>query len=234
MKQLLFIAVFASCAAASYAQYQPVEYYNTSTQSARASRGADNPEGKTTIIEGKKVAGVPFLYDQWLPATITLEDGRVFDNYKIKYDTYHQSVFFLSGKDSLEVADPIKDFVLEGPLRKMSFTNAGLYKKQKRTLYYEILADAAKGQLLKAHRKVLGTDGSSLVDAANAKFFKTTSEYFYYNIATDKLIQIGNTAQSIRSDLKLTKEQEEKLNFSSFDFSKDTDVITFFKSYMAL
>jgi hypothetical protein len=109
------------------------------------------------------------------------------------------------------------------------------YIKSKRgPLYYEILADAAKGQLLKAHRKVLGTDGSSLVDAANAKFFKTTSEYFYYNIATDKLVQIGNTAQSIRSDLKLTKEQEEKLNFSSFDFSNDTDVITFFKSYMAL
>lgn len=234
MKQILFAAAFTLSTAALHAQYQPVEYYNVSTQAARATRGADNPEGKTTMIDGNRVAGFPFLYDQWLPATITLQDGRVFENYKIKYDTYHQIVFFLSGKDSLEVADPIKDFTLEAPLRKMSFTNAGLYKKQKRASYYEILFDAAKGQLLKANKKILGTDGSSLVDAANAKYFKTASEYFYYNITTDKLIQIGNTAQSIRSDLKLTKEQEEKLNFSSFDFSNDTDIITFFKSYLLL
>lgn len=231
MRQIFFVAVFAFSAAASYAQYQPVEYYNVSTQSARAGRIAGDE--KTTIIDGMKVAGVPFLYDQWLPATITLEDGRVFNNYNIKYDIYHQSVFFMNGKDSMEVADPIKDFVLEGPLRKMSFTNAGLYKKQKRPLYYEILVDAAKGQLLKANKKVLSSDGSSLVDAANAKFFKKTSEYFYYNIATDKLVQVGNNAQSIKSDLKLTKEQEEKLNFSSYDFSNDTDVIVFFKAYLS-
>lgn len=185
-----------------------------------------------TLIDGEIIAGTPYLDYEWRRGTILLKDKRVFDTYLLRFDTYHQEVMFLNGKDSLDVADPIKEFILEDRKGEVHhFINADEYKKQKSPLFYEVLAEEKRGQLLKTQRAVAATK-DALTNARVNKYITIESEYFYYNKATGKVVPLKFTAGSVRTATGITPQEENNLFFSGYHFNDEDDLVKFFREYL--
>ena len=186
----------------------------------------------TTVIDGENIAGTPYLDFQWRRGTILLKDGRIFDSYLLKFDTYHQEVMFLNGKDSMDVADPIKEFIIEDRKGDVHhFINAEEYKKQKSPLFYEVLAEEKRGQLLKTQHAVAATK-DALTNAKVNKYITIESEYFYYDKASGKVIPMKFSASSVKSAIRLTPEEENTLFFSGYRFNDEDDLVKFFREYL--
>lgn len=186
----------------------------------------------STLIDGELIAGTPYLDFDWRKGSIILKDGKTFDNYLLKFDTYHQVVMFLSGKDSLEVSDPIKEFTIEDRKKeKHYFINADEYKKQKKPLFYEVLVGERRGQLLKTIR-TKATTSDEITNAKENKRLKFVYEYFYYDNATGKTSPVKFSAASVKSAIGLTQQQENELFFTSAHFGDEDDLVTFFRAYL--
>jgi hypothetical protein len=186
-----------------------------------------------TVIKGQKVAGIPFLFMEWNNGILTTPDGRVYSDYKFKYNVYDQTVFFLNGKDSLEVNEEIKEFTLKIPVADSIITSRFIHSSQFHKgdpVYYEVLLDNDKGQLLKTNQKVVANAESNLLTTQTKKYLKLESAYFYFDKKTKKIAKIrayGNFA----SVLGLSEQEAKELQVDSFDPSKEEDVIRLFKKY---
>ena len=185
------------------------------------------------VIDGRKVVGTPFLYHDWLNGSITTEDGRVFNGYKIKYNAFQQTVYFHNGLDSLEVDDPIRSFFLIVPSGDtnivFTFINASQVKAEKKPMYYELLLENPTWQVLKFNRKFVGDAGKSLPVAEGRKIFDLELSYFIFNKSTKKLTRLKASGTNIASTLGLNKEQE--ADVVNYDFSAETDILRFFRKY---
>ncbi len=186
----------------------------------------------STIIGGAKVEGTPFLFDDWLAGKIILEDGRLYENYKIKYNDYAQTVSFLKDGNSLTIDENIKEFSLMVNTKEVYFINANQFKKEKKPLFYEILVDNPSGQLLKVNRKLVKSNNSALVEVKTAKFLNPVISYFYYDKKSKKIVDIEPSHSDISSALNLTPFQEVELSLFSYDFSNEPELIIFFNSYL--
>lgn len=189
------------------------------------------------IIHGKKVVGFPFLYREWLNGVITTEDGRVFSDYKLKYDAFHQTIFFLNGMDSLEVSDPIREFTLMVPqgdsLFNCTFIQIKEFQKGKKSLYYELMLQHAVFQLLRFSSKSIADAGKSLPVADGRKIFQLDVAYYLYHKNSGKLVRLNANGSNIAEALGLVRDQIEELNLTSYDFTIETELVRFFKSYFS-
>lgn len=234
MKKAIVILI-ASCFGLIEAQAQSVVSSNHVTAANPLQemwiQGGYGSAEQFIMIKGEKVSGTVFLFPQWLPGTISLKDGRVFNNYKLKFDAYNQVLNFLSGTDSLEVVDEIKEFVLVDGGKETKFTNASEYARTKKTVFYETLIDDAKGALLKSYKKIVKTGGVQVFGGPNPKYLDLTAEYAYYDKAAKKILPISPDANRIRSTLNLTSDEAQRLNVEKYDFSREADVLSFFSVY---
>lgn len=188
-----------------------------------------------TIIDGQRVLGIPFLFLEWQDGSLTTPDGRVYTDYKYKYNVENQTISFLNGKDSMEANEEIKEFTLK-VIKKDSvitvrFVHGNQYQKKiNAPFYYEILLDNEKGQLLKLNKKVVATVGDGLLASRTTKYLKLEPSYFYYDKQSKKLTRIKETTD-ISSLLQLTEEEKKELHADTFDFGNEENTIKFFKQY---
>src|ERR1044071_2785551 len=138
------------------------------------------------MIDGQKVLGIPFLFHEWFDGSLTTPDGRVYTDYKFKYNVQNQTIHFLSGKDSMEANEDVKEFTLKFEKKDsvitLRFVHANQYqKKVNQPIYYEILLDDEKGQLLKLNKKVVATSGDGLLASRTMKYLKLEPSYFYFD-----------------------------------------------------
>jgi hypothetical protein len=190
----------------------------------------------STKIDGYDVLGSPFLYYGWYDGVINTPDGRQFNGYKVKYNIYTQTVSFLSGKDSLEANEEIKDFTLMLPNGNSTitskFVNASQYQKEKAIFYYELLIDDKKGQLLKTNKKLIAELSNSSLPAYNGKkYFNLETSYYYYNKTSKKITKIKVNGSNISSVLGLNPVEETDLHLAAFDLSKEEDIIKLMNLY---
>src|SRR5207253_1732773 len=144
----------------------------------------------------------------------------------------NQTVFFLSGTDSLEVNDEVKEFSLvvsgdSNKVERFDFVNANQYKKEKDPLYYEVLADHNVGQLLKANKKFVEEGHDGLPVHEGKKVFGITVEYWYYDKQSKKITRIKGSGSNISQLIKLTDEDAAVLQLNSMDFNREEDLIKF-------
>lgn len=229
----LFFALFVSVAFAGSAGAQTgIQFTNGFSTLNFPYKTDPQNYSLSTLIDGEIIAGTPYLDFEWRRGTILLKDGKIFDSYLIKFDTYHQVVMFLSGKDSLEVSDPIKEFILEDRKGEVHhFINAEEYKKQKKALFYEVLTEEKRGQLLKTTHAVASTS-DEITNAKENKRLKFAYDYFYYDKASGKVTPLKFSAGSVRSALNLTQQQENDLFFSGYRFNDEEDLLKFFRVYL--
>lgn len=187
------------------------------------------------IINGLKVSGTPFLFQDWFNGSITTDDGRIYSAYRLRYNAYHQTVFFLNGTDSLEVNEPIKEFVLAvkyaDSLVMMRFVNGAQYKKERKPVFYELLVDGDKGQLLKLNKKIVTDAANGLPIPDGRHFFGFETSYFYYNKTTKKLIPLKQDAANVATVLDITSEAEKNSIASQYDYAKEADLKKIFTQY---
>lgn len=187
-----------------------------------------------TIIDGQRVLGFPFLYYEWQTGSITTPDGRVYTDYGIKYNVQNQTISFKSGKDSLEANEEIKEFTLNVPLNdtllsSTKFVNANQYQRSNQALYYEIVLEDEKGQLLRTNQKVVATDALDLASKSQ-KYLKLERNYLYFDKQKKKLYKI-KPATNVRTMLNLTDEQETAMQLKQYDLSKEEDIIAMMRAY---
>ncbi|MBO9619664.1 MAG: hypothetical protein J7539_11580 [Niabella sp.] len=192
-----------------------------------------------TVIDGEKVAGVPYLYNEWLPGTVITDDGRVVDAFPLKYNVYDQSVSFLNGKDSLEITDPVKEFSLKPPVANgnsvaIRFISAKLVNPNARkTEYYDVMIDDAAGILLKSIYKKVKTAENGLLTGSTKGYLDFATTYYFYNKSTKKISKVVPVQGQIVRLLALTEQQQQNLRVASVEFEKETSLNNFFISYFA-
>jgi hypothetical protein len=242
MKKLIYLFSFLFLSIFSYAQYVSnsptvkssfTKGYIPPTQSYNIQKGGVKNEYAEMIIEGKTVIGFPFIFYNWAEGSITLQDGKYFTGYKLKYDIYGQTILFLNGDKSLEVDGEIKEFTLQNPEGNITqFINAKSLSKQKSNLYYEVLANAEKGMLLKVYKKVVTSIINQIVDVQGTKYLEMQTEYFYFDRVSKKLLPVKNEKSDIEKVLKIDAENSEKLKLNTYDFANENEFISFFKTVL--
>jgi hypothetical protein len=188
-----------------------------------------------TMIDGQRVLGIPFLFEEWLDGSLTTPDGRVYTDYKYRYNAENQTIHFLNGKDSMEANEEIKEFTLKVAKKDsvitLRFIHANQYQKRvNQPAYYEVLLDNEKGQLLKHNRKVVTNVGDGILAVRTSKYLKLEPIYYYYDKQNKKLTRIRETSD-VSSLLHLSPEDSKELHTDSFDFGQEENIIRFFKLY---
>ena len=188
------------------------------------------------IISGNRVYGTPFLYYDWCEGIITTPNGTVFSGYKLKYNAYDQTVHFSNGKDSLEVNEEIQEFTLVNrypdTMIISKFINANQFKKEKQPLYYELILDNEKGQLLKLNKKLVVAPGKGISSNEVRRIFDLEVSYFYYDKTKKELTQIKANGSNITSIIGSNDTMTAELK--NYDFSLEDQLIAFFTKYFEL
>jgi hypothetical protein len=242
MKKLFYIFSFLFLSIFSYAQYvsnSPTvkssfqKGYIPPTQSYNIQKGGVKNEYSEMLIDGKTVMGFPFIFYDWSKGSITLQDGKYYTGYKLKYDIYGQTILFLNDDKSLEVDGEIKEFTLVSPEGNvLQFINGKSLIKQKSNLYYEVLANAEKGMLLKVYKKVVTSILNQIIDVQGNKSLELQTEYFYYNKSSKKLLPVKKEKSDIEKVLKIDNENSEKLKLITYDFTEEKEFISFFNTFL--
>jgi hypothetical protein len=242
MKKLIYLFFFLFLSIFSYAQYVSnsptvkssfTKGYIPPTQSYNIQKGGVKNEYAEMVIDGKTVMGFPFIFYDWSAGSITLQDGKYYTGYKLKYDIYGQTILFLNGDKSLEVDGDIKEFTLLTPESNfIKFINGKSFTKQKGNLYYEVLADAEKGMLLKIYKKVVTSIINQIIDVQGTKYLEMQTEYFYFDRVSKKVLPVKNEKADIEKILKIDSENSEKLQLITYNFAEEKEFISFFKIFL--
>lgn len=239
-KYYLFFAQFIYCTFSSFdqgaigqnfsANGSPLEYKMRDLDQFRNTRDRYSFE-VSYVINGQQVLGSPFLYYNWLHGTVVTKDGRTYTDYNLKYDVYNQDLFFQNGKDALKVEDEISSFTLIDSTNVLTFVNANQVKNSKVKGYLEVLVNDKKGMLLKQNKKKVSDETFGIPIYSSKKHFENGFDYFFYNPEKAKTEKIQLLNSNVSSILGLTHEKEQQLNFTSYNFANEDELIKFFKSY---
>ncbi|MET0461746.1 MAG: hypothetical protein ABW007_01275, partial [Chitinophagaceae bacterium] len=155
------------------------------------------------IIDGQKVVGSPFWQPNWVAGLLHTADGRKISGFKFKYDIFYQTIQFLNGKDSLEMVEPTVELDLvinEGDSTvTVRFINSQQYDKKSPSVYYEVLLDDAKGQLMKLNQLKIEDLNEGLTVRDGKKAFKSANAYYYYDKQKQKLTKLKGGNRNILS-----------------------------------
>ena len=190
------------------------------------------------MIEGRRVFGTPFLYREWQKGVITTRDGRVFNGYQLKYDAFHQTVYFSNGTDSLEVNEDIHDFTLVSvypdTVITSTFIHSDVFKKEKKAFFYEVMVDHEAGQLLKHNKKFVNDANKGIPAYEGKKFFDLQAGYFYFDKKKNEMMAIKANGANIPALLNLSDADKNALEVQTLNLSSEPELILFFTRYFEL
>lgn len=171
--------------------------------------------GNFVLINNERVAGSPFLFEEWAEGHVKTPDGREYNQYIFKYSPYDGSVHFKNGNDSSEIDEKIAEFVLtvtdpeDKNVKKLLFLPVANYPKVKNVKgYYQVVYDGASISVLKAYRKEIKTTSSALPGTADNKFFDTYWDYYYYDKTSKKITLVKGDFTALTPFLPLNDEEK--------------------------
>jgi hypothetical protein len=186
-----------------------------------------------TATKYNAVDGTPFLTDRWINGKAVADNGKVYGDLKLKYNTYDGvlSFIYLNSDEPQRFEEPIKTFTLfTSP--QMLFVN-GYPKIDRQTInsYYQLLADG-KAQLLKRYFK-------NIKENRNYSLAQTDGVYsagvLYYAYKGGKIIHLKNNKETM---LALMSDKSAQINDylakNDLDFKSDDDLKKLFDYYNAL
>jgi hypothetical protein len=133
------------------------------------------------------------------------------------------------------VNEDIKQFTLfvlndSGNIERFTYLHSDQVKKDKKPVYYQLLLDNPKGQVLKVNRKMVRETHNGLPAADEKKILLVETEYFYFNKEKNKLSYIKINGSNIPDIVKIP-EGDYSLRPADYDFTKETEIIRFFNNY---
>ncbi len=188
---------------------------------------------KAYIINGRNVVGSPFLYEDWLQGKIETTDGRTFEGYKLKYNAFHQTLFFKTSTDSLEVNESVKSFNLlstyNNEVKNLYFDYFEKVPKLNTPVYLEVLYDGDKGKLYKLNTKIVSATSSNLPNNSENLVFGLKYHIFYLKKKENKLLFIKYDFSNLDDLLKPSSEALAKLKTMNKDFEDEASLIKYVK-----
>lgn len=208
-----------------------VLYSSTSAQQAAATYQDGSPAKELRYVD---VKGSELLEPDWQPATITVTDGRKFENVKVKYNVYIDEFFFL-GQNGLSMAfiTQVKEFVVKLPnlstaIYRNGYLPTGTFTNKS---FYQVLADGKMELLKKTTKNIMETKqyNSSIVQ----KTFVDDSKYY---------VAINHQPVVLSTDKKKfypqfegkEKEIESFVNQNKINLKKQDDLIAVVNYYNGL
>jgi hypothetical protein len=143
------------------------------------------------------VKGSPFLFDDFLIASIQLPDDRIVDSVKLRLNAYENKIHFIDDRgEEMQAAIAVKTIVItdnknsawQGVVFRSGFAGAG-------NSFYQVIADGTKMQLLK--KLTVNMDVSRALGEQNSKTFETEEELCF---AINGALFIGNKKCSLVTD----------------------------------
>jgi len=188
---------------------------------------------KAYIINGRNVVGSPFLYEDWLQGKIETTDGRIFEGYKLKYNAFHQALFFKTSTDSLEVNESVKSFNLlstyNNEVKNLAFDYFDKVPKLNTPVYLEILYDGDKGKLYKLNTKIVSATSSNLPNNSENLVFDLKHYIFYLKKKENKLLLIKYDFSNLEDVLKPSPAAFAILKAMNKDFKDEASLINYVK-----
>jgi hypothetical protein len=141
------------------------------------------------------VQGTPYLFDDWLPGSVVTEDGKTYDNLKLRYNIRFSQLIFLNQNDEvLGFREPVKMFTIN----HMVFAN-GFPPVDTQTIaaFYQVLADG-KIKLLKYSKKVIEERQTYGATAMEKSYRKMQS---YYIFKDGKMVKVRADKKSLLAAL---------------------------------
>jgi len=120
------------------------------------------------------IDGSPFLFDEWYRGKIVSPEGLVLDGITIKYEAFSETIVYMSGGRTFEVADGAATFTIypaTDGMKDSLFFRGGYPTVDLNTprTYYEVLVDG-RVALLKTHKKTAGLSQQNAL-ASNKREF---------------------------------------------------------------
>lgn len=159
--------------------------------------------GSQTFTKGEKITGEPFFINEWLKGTVILQNGETYNRYQLKYNTYNQTLLFLNGKESIEIDQPINEFMLlaEG-VRPVYFIRADAYNTKQKG-YFERVSDLPQCQLLRLNKKTSESVSPMLTALNDSKTFENSSDFFIFDKSLNKLTSYKKAAPALKAMFNL-------------------------------
>ncbi|MBC8051555.1 MAG: hypothetical protein H7Y13_00665 [Sphingobacteriaceae bacterium] len=179
-----------------------------------------------------------FLYTEWLPGTVKLENQTQYTDLKILYDQLNDRLLFCTEETQpQEFLEKVQEFSLpmikELGIPKRIFRNGyPAYNNFTASSYYEVLVDR-KTKLLKKTVKSIVEEAppGSIIRSKHIKEVSTQ----YFLVTNNKLIRIKKDKNFVLSSLKdSTSQIENYVNNNHPDLKKEDDIIKLIIYYNTL
>ena len=144
---------------------------------------------------GADIQGTPYLFDDWLPGSVTTESGKTYDNLKLKYNIRFSQLLFLNQDNQpLSFKEPVKAFTIKNITFAKGFPPVDT---QTTSTFYQVLADG-KIKLLKYTKKVI-EERQTYGATAMEKSYRAMQSY--YLLKDDKIIRVRADKKPILATL---------------------------------
>lgn len=197
-----------------------------------------NWSGTYSRIGPYKVKGSGYFLGEALSGIVKFKDRDLMQSKKLYYDLYNQEIVFQQGEDLLKVDDLLEELTVtlseKYGGKSMRFKNTVLYDTDKLKGYFEVLEEGSKASFLKMYKINIAPDPGNMLDR-EAKLFEQYSEYYIFNAATKSLENVKLKTKEIKNALfTLGLNKNNSIDPDGFNFSKEQDVIGFFKQLNSL
>ena len=219
-KTLLLSAVFTLAAVAgASAQFESLN---------------DNMGRPLRAVIHTDVNGTPYLFDDWVKGTVTINKGTQFVGVDLKYDIVSDELIFKSEKgESQTFVEPVREFTLKTEKGNLHVFRNGFVPVDdaKPISFYEVLVDE-KTALLKRSSKSIQEE-VSYSSATKVKNFQPATAYY---LAKDsKLTKIKNDKKSVLAALPEKSTQlEAYIKAQKLDLKNDSHLVKLIAYYNTL
>lgn len=180
------------------------------------------------------IKGTPFLFENWMPGVVQLENGNTFNNVPLKYNVFDEKLYFKNPKNEelLEFVQPVKSF------KFVALDDAGVYEKGFPAIdkftgetFYSVLYSGKEKLLNKKYKTTLEVRPYN--SATTEKSFVDHSDYFL--VKNGKIERIKNSKKdflAIFSDK--ANEIDAFIKKEKIDFKNNADLVKVFQYYDSL
>lgn len=181
------------------------------------------------------VSGSPYLFQDWSKGTVTFKDGKASDKVELKYDQMSDILLFKNSTGAeMEVADPIKEFVISDPklgtsrIFRHDFKPVDDYNEQS---FYEVLYDGS----VKFTKKVKKSIMTEREYNASTDTKKIIEKPVFFIVKDNQPILVNKNEKAILAAIgdktpELTKYvKENKLNLKN-----DADILKVLEYYATI
>ena len=167
-----------------------------------------------------------------MAAHLITADNRKYENIELKYDAFYQTVHFLKGKDSLEVNEAIKNFILvyknADSISYYAFHFFPKVEKQAGAVFLELLAEGSKAALYKLNKKIVVDMSKALPGTATTEYFDLKTFYYFQDKQTNKLPLLKDDNSNLETLAKV-KFADTGMNKLSINAKDESELITFLR-----